>query len=100
MGSQEQAQFKAILLFRSAIALEQFNDFRHLQCVSDMASQGLVHVGDQGPDLLPHLGADGNHHLRQFLGIGLGLHEGPLAGFDIEHQSIDSLRQFFTHDAG
>src|SRR5262249_51320560 len=79
-------------------AAQDLEYFDHFECITDVAAERLVHIGDEGRHLFPHALAGFDHEFCEVDGVFFLLHECARAGFDVEHQRIDALREFFAHD--
>ena len=68
--------------------------------VASETAERLVHVSDEGDGFFAHAFGGFDHQLGQADGVFFSLHEGAGAGFDVEHQRIDSFGKFLAHDGG
>ena len=66
--------------------------------VSRHAPERLIHVRNQRHHFLAHALPGFHHHLGQPDGIFFFLHKRARAGFDIQHQRIDSFGKFLAHN--
>ena len=90
-----EAEFAQI--WRSGVA-QNFHYFDDLERVADHVAQRLIHVGDHRDDLFTHALAGLDHELGEEGSVFLVFHERARAGFHVEHERIDSFRQFLAHD--
>src|SRR5215831_2576886 len=94
-GGEFEGKFGEVRWTRILERLRRLHDFER---VADGVAERLVHVRDQRLDLLIHAPADADHRLRQASRVDLFLHECAATDFDIQHQRVDTLRQFLRHD--
>ena len=97
VGGQLQADFRQV---GGAFALQDRHAFGHLQGVSDVFAQRLVHIGDKRRHLATVGSADGYHLTGQLGGILQIFHECTVAHGHIQQNSIGTRRQLFAHDGG
>ena len=81
-----------------ALASQNFHDLDHFQRVANHLPERLVHVGNQRDDLLSHALARLHHEFSEESRILFALHEGAGASLHVEHEGIDTLREFLAHD--
>src|ERR1700728_27589 len=88
---------KLTQVFRST-ATQNFHDFDDFKRVADHASQRLIHVSDQGHDMLSHPLSSFHHEFGEKHGVFFILHECAGTSLYVEHERIDSFRKFLAHD--
>ncbi len=80
-------------------SVQRVDRFAHLQCISHSVAQWLIHIRDDGRYFAPCPATNGHHHLSQFFGFGLSLHESPFTHLHVKDNCISASGDLFAHDA-
>ena len=72
--------------------------FLNLNSVANALPQGLIHIRDECDGFLAHSAPGLDHQVCKECRVLIRFHERAGASFYVEHQAIDSLRQFLAHD--
>ena len=80
------------------LSLQGLDDLYDLEGIADVAPQRAVHIGDERLHAAPHALADLDHGLREFDGLGHGLHECAGSDLDVEQDAARTRGELLAHD--
>lgn len=83
-----------------ADALHDVHALQDLQPVAGVASEGLIHLGEEGDRSGPGGFAGLDHEVGEEASVFVLLHEGAGAGFYVENQGIERFGELLAHYAG